>query len=58
LRFEGGATDLEARFHRPPLPVARRVSASTIALPTFVGLGSDDLDRICDSLRTHLRRGG
>ena len=42
----------------PPLPVARRVSASTIALPTFVGLGSDDLDRICDSFRTHLCRGG
>jgi perosamine synthetase len=42
----------------PPLPVARRVSASTIALPTFVGLSSDDLDRICDSFRTHLRRGG
>jgi perosamine synthetase len=41
----------------PPLPVARRVSASTIALPTFVGLGSDDLDRICDSFRTHLCRG-
>jgi perosamine synthetase len=42
----------------PPLPVARRVSASTIALPTFVGLRSDDLDRICDSFRTHLCRGG
>ena len=42
----------------PPLPVACRVSASTIALPTFVGLRSDDLDRICDSFSTHLRRGG
>jgi perosamine synthetase len=40
----------------PPLPVARRVSASTIALPTFLGLCSDDLDRICDSFRTHLAR--
>jgi dTDP-4-amino-4,6-dideoxygalactose transaminase len=42
----------------PPLPVARRVSASTLALPTFVGLRSDDRDRICDSLRTHLCRDG
>jgi perosamine synthetase len=41
----------------PPLPVARRVSASTIVLPTFVGLRSDDLDRICDSFRAHLGRG-
>ena len=40
----------------PPLPIARRISASTIALPTFVGLRSDDLDRICDSFRTHLHR--
>jgi perosamine synthetase len=40
----------------PPLPVARRVSASTIALPTFVGLRSDDLNRISDSLRAHLCR--
>jgi perosamine synthetase len=38
----------------PPLPNARRVSASTIAFPTYVGLGSDDLDRICDSFRTWL----
>jgi perosamine synthetase len=42
----------------PPLPVARRVSASTIALPTFVGLRPDDLERICDSLRYHLCRDG
>lgn len=38
----------------PPLPIARHVSASTIALPTYVGLNSDDLDRICESLRTRL----
>ena len=38
----------------PLLPIARRVSASTIALPTYVGLSSDDLDRICDSFRTRL----
>jgi perosamine synthetase len=42
----------------PPLPVARRVSASTIALPTFVGLRPADLDRICDSLRNQLCRHG
>lgn len=42
----------------PPLPVARRVSASTIALPTFVGLRSDDIDRICDSFRARLCRAG
>ena len=42
----------------PPLPVARRVSAGTIALPTFVGLRPDDIDRICDSLRTQLCRDG
>jgi perosamine synthetase len=41
----------------PPLPVARRVSAGTIALPTFVGLHSDDLDRVCDSFRAHLAQG-
>jgi perosamine synthetase len=38
----------------PPLPIASHVSASTIALPTYVGLNSDDLDRICESLRTRL----
>jgi perosamine synthetase len=40
----------------PPLSIARRVSASTIALPTYVGLTSSDLDRICDSFRTHLHK--
>jgi hypothetical protein len=25
-------------------------------LPTFVGLRAEDLDRICDSFRTHLGR--
>ncbi len=39
----------------PPLPVAQRVSASTIALPAFVGLTTDDIDRICGSFETHLR---
>jgi perosamine synthetase len=38
----------------PPLPVAHRISASTIALPTYVGLGPHDLDRICDGFRRHL----
>jgi perosamine synthetase len=42
----------------PALSVARCVSASTIALPTFVGLGLEDLDRVCDSFGTHLRRTG
>ena len=42
----------------PALPIARRVSASTIALPTFVGLGPEDLDRVCDSFGAHLRRTG
>lgn len=39
----------------PPLPVARHVSASTIALPAFVGLTTDDFDRICQSFENHLR---
>jgi perosamine synthetase len=42
----------------PPLPNACRVSAGTIAFPTYVGLGSDDLDRICDSFRTRLHDAG
>jgi perosamine synthetase len=40
----------------PPLSVARHISASTIALPTYVGLGPNDLDRICDSFRTNLQK--
>ena len=38
----------------PELPVARRVSASTIALPTYIGLSNADLDRICSSFENHL----
>lgn len=38
----------------PPRSNSLRVSASTIALPTYVGLTDDDIDRICRSLQTHL----
>jgi perosamine synthetase len=49
---------LLAPYSCPSLPIARHVSASTIALPTYVGLSSDDLDRICDSFRLSLRETG
>jgi perosamine synthetase len=39
----------------PPLPVAQRISAGTISLPTYLGLTGTDIDRICDSFRKHLR---
>ena len=38
----------------PRQPIASHVSASTIALPTYVGLNCNNLDRICESLRTRL----
>lgn len=38
----------------PALPNARRVSAGTIALPTYVGLSNDEIDRIASSFRTKL----
>jgi len=38
----------------PELPVSRAVSARTIALPTYIGLSPEDLDRICESLQTRL----
>ena len=39
----------------PELPVAHRISAGTIALPTYVGLNEADIDQVCDSFRRHLR---
>lgn len=44
-------------YDAPVLPVSRHVSASTIALPTYVGLSIDDIERICASLGSHLRAG-
>jgi perosamine synthetase len=41
-------------YNCPPLPVAQRISAGTISLPTYVGLGAADIDRICDSFRKQL----
>lgn len=38
----------------PPLPVAQRVSAGTISLPTYLGLSESDIERICDSFRKQL----
>lgn len=38
----------------PRLPVSHAVSARTIALPAYVGLASEDLDRICESLQAHV----
>lgn len=41
-------------YNCPPLPNARRVSAGTIALPTYVGLSNEEIDRIASSFRTRL----
>jgi perosamine synthetase len=49
------ALNLLAPYHSPELPEASRISAGVIVLPTFVGLSHAELERICDSLRTHLR---
>jgi len=38
----------------PPRPSAQRVSAGTIALPTYIGMSSDDIDRVTVSLRKRL----
>ena len=38
----------------PELAVAHRISASTVALPTFVGLAPKELDHICKSFQTHV----
>jgi perosamine synthetase len=43
-----------APYDCPPLPVAQRVSAGTISLPTYLGLSESDIERICDSFRKQL----
>jgi perosamine synthetase len=39
----------------PDLPIATRVSASVISLPTYIGLSDQDILRICSSLEKALR---
>lgn len=49
------ALNLLAPYRCPELPAASRISAGVIVLPTFVGLSQAEMERVCDSLRTHLR---
>ena len=35
----------------PPLPVAEKLSANVVSLPTYPTLDDDQIDRICRQLR-------
>jgi perosamine synthetase len=48
--------DPYASSNREPLPVATRLAARGISLPTWPGLKDDDLARVADELRRALGR--
>ena len=43
-------------FREGQFPVSERIARETVTLPLFVEMAEADVDRVCDTLRTVLRR--